>query len=218
MEVLLLKRFRFKKNPRRFVIFLLFLCWILLFSYWIQVKSYPSVRAMAQSQVNRRLNETVLSFSAQEYTYDQFIKIQHDKSGNVRVLEANIAEINRFKADFCAYFLKCEQENGRCEFDIPIGNLSSHPLFFGKGPAITVTILPCSELNANVRDCFTSAGVNQTLHSVYLEIEAQVTILSAAGNQDYTFSDRLLLSQTLIVGEVPSLHLQNGLLGVPYAQ
>ncbi len=197
----------------RWGVFLLFLVWIFLFSYWIQIKSYPSVTAMAQSKVNQRLNETILCFTAQNNTYDSFVKIQYGSDQKIQTIRADIGAINQFKSDFLRFFLDAESESGRLDFEIPIGNLCEHPLFYGKGPRFTVTILPCNTMSATVRDSFVGAGVNQTLHSVYLDITAQTEILSAAGTQVYSFSDTILLSQTLIIGEVPSVYLQNGLLG-----
>ena len=57
---------------------------------------------------------------------------------------------------------------------------------------------------------FTSAGVNQTLHRIWMEVTVPMTLLLPGGRVEVTVETRLCVAETVIIGQVPDTYLQVG--------
>ena len=60
---------------------------------------------------------------------------------------------------------------------------------------------------AELRDSFTAAGVNQTRHSIYLELSCGIRVISPFSRQELLVSTTMLLAEGIIVGYVPDTYL-----------
>lgn len=60
------------------------------------------------------------------------------------------------------------------------------------------------DLDTDLRSEFTSAGINQTLHRIYLEIKCNVVILTPFETIEQKISNQVLLAEGVIVGEIPN--------------
>ena len=58
-----------------------------------------------------------------------------------------------------------------------------------------------------MEDSFLSAGVNQTLHSIYLHVETDIRIIVPFSNQTVKAKTDLLLAEGIIVGYTPDTYL-----------
>ncbi len=59
---------------------------------------------------------------------------------------------------------------------------------------------------------FSEAGINQTLHRIYLNVNCKVTILTPFDSIEETITNQVLLAEAVIMGEVPSTYYNlNGL-------
>ena len=56
----------------------------------------------------------------------------------------------------------------------------------------------------------TSAGVNQTLHRIWLEVSVPMDLLLPGGEVETALHTRLCVAETVIVGQVPDTYLQLG--------
>ena len=61
-----------------------------------------------------------------------------------------------------------------------------------------------SDIPTDLRSEFTSAGINQTLHRIYLEIKCNVVILTPFETIEQKISNQVLLAEGVIVGEIPN--------------
>lgn len=59
-----------------------------------------------------------------------------------------------------------------------------------------------SEINSE----FTAVGINQTLHRIYLNLSCSISILTPFQTVNKEVSTKVLLTETVIVGEVPSTY------------
>ena len=55
---------------------------------------------------------------------------------------------------------------------------------------------------------FTSVGINQTLHRIYLNLKCSIGILTPFQSVSKSVLSKVLLTETVIVGEVPSAYFQ----------
>ena len=66
--------------------------------------------------------------------------------------------------------------------------------------------MPNPTVDVNFRDDFTSAGVNQTVHKIYLDVDANVSAAVPAVKTGARVKTSFLIAQTVIVGEVPETY------------
>ena len=64
--------------------------------------------------------------------------------------------------------------------------------------------------NAELKSSFTQAGINQTLHSLELEVEVEILLLTPAGFLNLNVDTRVPVAQTVIVGTVPNTLITTG--------
>ena len=71
------------------------------------------------------------------------------------------------------------------------------------GPNINIKIVPAGSVSANFTSSFEGAGINQTIHRLYLDVNCDVSILTPYGNISSQISDKMLFAENIIVGDVP---------------
>ena len=61
-------------------------------------------------------------------------------------------------------------------------------------------------LDTDLRSEFSDAGINQTLHKIYLQVECQVVILTPFDTIEEKIANQVLLSEAVILGTTPSTY------------
>lgn len=71
-------------------------------------------------------------------------------------------------------------------------------------------VLAVRTSDAAFRNRFSTVGINQTLHQIFIDIHVTVTILSLTGTQEIVVDATVLAAETVIVGNVPSTYIGLG--------
>lgn len=86
------------------------------------------------------------------------------------------------------------------------GSFTGFKLLSGRGPGIKIRISSVGDVATDLRSEFTSQGINQTLHRVYLQVDTNVNILTPFDNIEKEISNQVLLMENVIIGEIPSTY------------
>ena len=97
------------------------------------------------------------------------------------------------------------------DVDIPLGTLSGLPLLSEKGPKVNIVVSPMGTVNCTFTSTFQAAGINQTLHRIYLNVESVVDLIIPGSHTQVSTSTPILLCESVIIGKVPQTFLQGGL-------
>jgi len=178
-------------------------------------KLQPVLSAAAKAQTQNRmtavLEQAVLDDLAdREDGCAGLVSIQRDESGAITALTTDMAKLNRLRAELTSAALKAVEGVDVNQLEIPLGTLFDSELLWARGPSIRVRALSVGTVDAEFDSEFTSAGVNQTLHRLWLELSAPVTLLLPSGTVEVPVAARLCVSETVIVGQVPDTYLQMG--------
>lgn len=76
----------------------------------------------------------------------------------------------------------------------------------GRGPGVKITISSVGDVETDLRSEFTSQGINQTLHRVYLQVKCNVNILTPFDNISREITNQVLLMENVIVGNIPNTY------------
>jgi len=178
----------------------------------LELRVRPLVEQMAVHQVDARLtgevnNAVLATLAAQEISYDKLICVQRDGEGAITAITSDMPQINLLRSLVVADVLRAVQEVDVSALSIPLGSVLGSDLFWASGPRIEVKSLTAGTVSAEVRSEFSSAGINQTLHRVVLDIQIPLTILLPGGGVKTQVSTQVCVAETVIVGKVPDTYL-----------
>ena len=76
----------------------------------------------------------------------------------------------------------------------------------GIGPDIPIKLINTGTVETKVRSEFESAGINQTIHRIYLDVSCTASILTPYSVVDETIKNEVVLIENVIVGLIPSTY------------
>ena len=144
-----------------------------------------------------------------EYSYDEFVSLEQDDTGAVTALTTNMVEVNALSSEILKEVVTAT-ERGAMDIHLPLGSLLGSTFLMGKGPAVTVRIVPLTSSHVEIRNELTSAGINQTRHRILLEVDVDVTVLLPWSTADTRVSCQVLIAETVVVGSVPQSYFHYG--------
>lgn len=159
----------------------------------------------AKSIATRIANEQATIVMA-KYNYDDLCNISKDSNGNISMISANVITINEIISDVA---IKIQQELDKEDnnsYNIRLGTITGSKLLSGMGPNINIKIETVGNLDTDLRSEFEEAGINQTLHRLYLQIECNVAILTPYKTTEEKIINQVLLAEAIIIGTTPSTY------------
>lgn len=165
--------------------------------------SVAQMRAITTNAVNLAAT-TVLSGGL---TYDQLFEIVKDNDGKVTMIKANSPEINKIARQIANLAQANLDSLGTQEIQISAGTFTGLALLMGFGPDVTIKISPIGTANCDFVSYFQSAGINQTLHKIYIDVYADVSIVTPIDQPTISVKAEVLVCENLIVGEIPDTFL-----------
>lgn len=157
--------------------------------------------------VNEIVNEHI---AAGSIDYDRMVYFEKDVNGSITALKTNIAEVNRLKTEILAAMNLGIEDISVGQLNIPIGNFFLPELFSGRGFRLPVRILSVSTSDAYFENCFSAAGINQTLHQIRMHILVNLSVMTPTGTVQTEVLTDVVVAETVIVGSVPSQYFQYG--------
>ena len=141
-------------------------------------------------------------------TYDDIIITTYNAQHEIQAINTNITKVNELKADLSTHIHKRLGEVENRKISIPVGNFSGTQLLEGKGFDIDFTISLTGSAEVNLNSNFTSAGINQTRHTISMNINANITVLNSAWVDSININTDAIIAEMIIVGTVPELYAQ----------
>lgn len=177
----------------------------------------PVLAAAARYQVRSQVTAAVEQWAARDLQergvdYSDFVTITRNEAGEITALSADMARLNLLRAELSAHLLE-RLEDSQLELTIPVGSLLPLEPTWARGPVLHLRALALGTASAEFESEFTSAGINQTRHRLWLELSVPVTVLLPGGGEELTVDSRLCVAETVIVGQVPQTWFQTG--GLP---
>ena len=159
----------------------------------------------AKSEATIITNEETIKI-IEKYNYDTFFTIQKDEKGSIQMINANVLKINQVTSDIAVAIQKALDSNEKNRVYIYSGAITGIRFLSGAGPRIPLKIASVGNIDTDLKSEFISQGVNQTLHRVYLEIKANVSILSSFKTIESSIQNQVLIAEHVIIGEIPSTY------------
>lgn len=140
------------------------------------------------------------------YEYEDLMTIYRDSNDNITMIKANIIPINKIISDVAVKIQNALNEEESKNLYIRLGSFTGTKILSGSGPKIPMKISTVGNVSTDFRSEFSSAGINQTLHRVYLQVDCTVSIVTPYDSIQETISNQVILIENVIVGTVPNTY------------
>ncbi len=176
-------------------------------TFAIQNAVLPVVKNRAEISAKRTAVTAIYNavqsvIQAKGYTYSDFYTINRGNDGLISSIEVNTTAVNSFKTAVVKEISGIKSN----KIGIPLGDVLNHIFFTGRGPVVSFEF-SCSEFTyADFKSSFSSAGINQTKHSVSIDIKTEVSIVLPYDILNITVETEVPVTETVIVGNVPNLY------------
>lgn len=168
--------------------------------------AYPVFKASCETAASSKgvtiINEEVNKVM-RNYSYDNLISVEKDQNGKIAFIKADSICINNIVTKIVSNIQKQFDGIPRISVFINMGSVSGISALKNFEPKFEVELESAGNINATTRTDFQSIGINQTHHKIYLDIDARVGILTPLDTFGKDVSTEVLLTEAVIVGEVP---------------
>lgn len=180
-----------------------------LSSLYVRLRLAPMAERLIATQVDNQASDAInlaIGELVGDFAYSRMVSVDTNRDGIVTAVRTNIAEINRLKSEVLQSVDSKLQILSTEELSVPFGSVFLPEIFSGEGPSLFVRVLAVRTSDAMFRNSFQSAGINQTLHQIFIDIHVTVTILTWSGTQEIAVDSAVLAAETVIVGTVPTTY------------
>ncbi|AIS52740.1 sporulation protein YunB [Thermoanaerobacter kivui] len=200
------------RRTNSFYIYLLYAAIVLLiFYYFTEYRLKPAIiavsdtlaRETAVNTINNAINEKVLK----GIEYKDLIYVRTDNNGKISMLQANTIEMNLLASKVTKEVKENLNNLGPLYAKIPLGSVFSTDLFANAGPKIKVGLLPVGAVDVDFSSQFEPAGINQTRHRIYLDIQTTIRIIAPLASDKITVTLHMPIAESIIVGDVPNSYV-----------
>ncbi len=169
----------------------------------------PSIKVACESRAKSVAlgvtNETVKEI-LKEAEYETLVKLTHNAEGKIVGINANVVEMNRLSSEI-AYRIQDRLTNlDDVTIKIPLAKLVGLNIFSGYGPKLKIKLVPYGNTLAEFKTEFISEGINQTRHTIYIDIASTVNVIIPFNIGAVTSVTRVTVAETVIVGDIPETY------------
>ena len=161
--------------------------------------------SLAKATATEIVNKEILKIM-NEYTYSDISKIDKDENGNVKLIEMNSVLVNKITSSVS---VNVQNELNKYEKNyvyIRLGTFTGSKILSGRGPNVPIKITTNGNIETKLISQFSEAGINQTLHRIYLQTSCNVIIMTPYNTIDKNIVCDVLLTEAVIIGDVPETY------------
>ena len=141
-------------------------------------------------------------------SYADIVSISRNDSGGITGITTDIVKLNLFKSRITNAVDDEFVSTGSTKVSVPLGSASGITFLSGCGPYIDVKISMLSSTQSDFENKFESAGINQTQHSVVLNLGTRVVLTMSGRRITTDVNTSFCVAQTVIVGTVPNVMVE----------
>lgn len=205
-----------KKRHRGANSFLIIILIVLIAFYGFSVfdkKIKPTV--LAVSEVHARyiatqaINQVVYDQVKKEnLKYEDLVSLKTDRNDRVTALQANILKMNEIKSDIALLIQEKINNIGTTQMKLPMGTILNIDILSSIGPTLPIKMIPIGSAETDFKSSFSSAGINQTRHVIYMEAISRIRVLLPVMSADATIRTSIPIAETIIIGDVPDQYIE----------
>lgn len=202
------------KQLKRFFAFLLVLVilgMILIFKITTSMQSTVvglaevKAKAMISQVINAAIKE---EFFQQGANLENLLIINKNNQGSIEMIQSNTVALNVLTAELSHEIKRNYEGMQPTSISVPVGTILGSQILSQMNVYFKIKVLPLSVSNIDFSSEFESQGINQTKYKMYLTIKSKVRIMSPYSSETLECSERFLLVEAVVLGNVPNSYVQ----------
>ena len=160
--------------------------------------------SIAETLMLNSANEAVINILKNEnITYNDIVNLTNNSDGYVTSLEIDIYEVNYLKSRISNEVASIVAGKERYDVGIPLGTFFNNDFTNGLGPVVNFKMQVTTTAFVDFSQKFESAGINQVLHIITVDIVIKGNLVIAGYNKVIETKTSAIAAQTVIVGKSP---------------
>ena len=155
---------------------------------------------------NEVINQAVKQ-QLNEDKHDSYISIDRNDDGQILSINVNSDLANQIQNNVCTSINRSLKDLDNEEIKVPIGTLSGITFLTGRGADLSIKLHQIGAVKTELKSKFESVGINQTKFKLYLEVAVEMSAILPTNSTDIELNNEYLISETIILGEVPKIYL-----------
>lgn len=197
-----------RNRKKRLILFLILFILIAALVVMAFVRMHPVIMKYAVSVAETAMidaaNQSVIEILEENnVSYSDIVNLSTDADGYITSLEVDIYGINNLKSKLSTRISQNIDAEQFLELSIPLGTFFNDDFLNGIGPLINFKMQLTGTAFVDFKHTFDSAGINQVLHLVTINIDMQGSLVTAGYKKPVSVSTSAIAAQTIIVGAVP---------------
>ncbi len=169
--------------------------------------SYAQVDSVATTMISDAIYDVI---QEEKYEYTDFMEVSKLSDDTIGFISANTITLNNFAREISTKAQIYLDTVGSYSIPIPLGTFTGVYALSGVGPKINVHVVPIGSVITSFRSSFLEAGINQTIHSLYIDVNVTLSVILPLNTQNMSFVTQVLICEHYINGKVPEVYLNFG--------
>lgn len=202
---------RKKTIKQRFILSIMVIVVLIAIAFiFVEVVVNPIILNVVEAQVDS-LGTTAISdaiyevVNKEEISYDDLVKITYDKDDSVASIVANMEKLNHLAREVSTKAQALLDEMSGQSVKVPLGVFTGLEVFAQYGPKINLSLMPIGSVITTFDSVFETAGINQTKHSIYVDVNTVISVVLPTSTKKIAFVTSALVCECVIVGKVPDI-------------
>ena len=207
------KKKRKVTRVKRVISFIIIIVFLMSYYNFIVVKNLKSYcENYIQTVSTNTINQSIYKYMS-GVKYNQLVSVEKNSNGEIIMLSANSININALNKNIVMQVTDSLNKEIAKGLNVPILAFSGIRFISGFGRPIKLKTLSLAKVNSEFNNTFQSVGINQTLHSIYINIKCDVKLGLSLSNQSIHAGSSFLVAETVLVGKIPEMYLSGKLFG-----
>ena len=199
----------YRRRRIKFFIFVIFPLLILLIFLYTTFQITPAFINLSEDKIYAVTFTTinkVIGMELEKINTENLIDYKYDSNGKIVAVNANISTMNKLNNTISQSISEELLNIEKIYVDLPLGSFISSTFFSAMGPKIPIELIPLDNVTSEYQTEFTSTGINQTRHRIFITVTCNVGILSSLVKTEQEIKIQIPIAETIIVGNVPTTY------------
>lgn len=195
------------KRGRVIIVVIMLIFLMIYIDFRIQASLLEFAKSRAQIRGVELINQIVNEKIVAKVEYKDIVIIHKDDKGHVVLIQPNTIMLNKIMTDTVIEITASMRTMQQETMSIPLGQLTGSKILAALGPRLNVRVIPTGQINVGILNKFEQAGINQTRHLLYFQINTKLRITVPFIADEIDVSTTMPLAETIIVGDVPQTYV-----------
>lgn len=202
-----------KKKLNKFILIIIAI--FILFNtmlYFFDKSVLPAILSIAEVKMKNEATDivykTAMDIYSKDFDYKDVILVEKDNEGNISMVRADTVKLNYLSSKLITDCNSKLKDLTALGVDVPLGYMTRNSVIHNLGPNVNVKMSQLGNITSSYDSIFESAGINQTRHKIYLNVNLAVRVIVPMNTKDIDIACQIPIAETIIVGKIPNTAIE----------